>query len=42
VHVPFFKGGNGMPVGLQVIGRHGEDKVVLRVAKWLMSQLDAA
>ncbi len=42
VHVPFFKGGNGMPVGLQVVGRHGEDKVVLRVAKWLMSQLDAA
>jgi Asp-tRNA(Asn)/Glu-tRNA(Gln) amidotransferase A subunit family amidase len=39
VHVPFFKGHSGMPVGLQVVGRHGEDKVVLRVAKWLMERM---
>ena len=39
VHLPFFKGRTGMPVGLQVVGRHGEDKVVLRVAKWLMERL---
>jgi len=42
VHLPFFKGRTGMPVGLQVVGRHGEDKVVLRVAKWLMERLAPA
>ena len=39
VHLPFSRGRTGMPVGLQVVGRHGEDKVVLRVAKWLMERL---
>ena len=42
VHLPFFKGHSGMPVGLQVVGRHGEDKVVLRVAKWLMERMTPA
>jgi Asp-tRNA(Asn)/Glu-tRNA(Gln) amidotransferase A subunit family amidase len=42
VHLPFFKGRTGMPLGLQVVGRHGEDKVVLRVAKWLMERLAPA
>ena len=42
VHLPFFKGRTGMPVGLQVVGRHGEDKVVLRVAKWLMERMTPA
>jgi Asp-tRNA(Asn)/Glu-tRNA(Gln) amidotransferase A subunit family amidase len=42
VHLPFFKGHSGMPVGLQVVGRHGEDKVVLRVAKWLMERMAPA
>ncbi len=39
VHLPFYQGASGMPVGLQVIGRHGEDKVALRVAGWLMPRL---
>ena len=39
VHIPFFKAQNGMPVGLQVVGRYGEDKQVLRAAKWLAFQL---
>ena len=42
VHLPFLKGHSGMPVGLQVVGRHGEDKVVLRVAKWLMERMAPA
>ncbi len=42
VHLPFFKGRTGMPVGLQVVGRHGEDKVVLRAAKWLMERMATA
>lgn len=39
VHMPFTQGATGMPVGLQVIGRHGEDKVALRVAAWLGHRL---
>ncbi len=39
VHLPFFASKDGMPVGLQVIGRHGQDKQVLRAAKWLESRL---
>ena len=39
VHLPFSRGATGMPVGLQVIGRYGEDKVALRVAAWLMHRL---
>lgn len=39
VHLPFYKGSSGMPVGLQVVGRPGEDKVALRVAAWLWRQL---
>ena len=39
VHLPFYQGSSGMPVGLQVVGRPGEDKVALRVAAWLLRQL---
>jgi len=39
VHLPFHKGRSGLPVGLQVVGRHGEDRVVLRIAKWLAERL---
>jgi Asp-tRNA(Asn)/Glu-tRNA(Gln) amidotransferase A subunit family amidase len=38
VHLPFFQGSTGMPVGLQVIGRFGDDRLVLRTAKWLWHQ----
>ena len=38
VHLPFYKGSSDMPVGLQVVGRPGEDKVALRVAAWLWQQ----
>jgi Asp-tRNA(Asn)/Glu-tRNA(Gln) amidotransferase A subunit family amidase len=31
-----------MPVGLQVIGRFGDDKLVLRTAKWLHQRLMSA
>ena len=41
VHLPFFRGQSGMPVGLQLIGRHGDDKAVLRIAKWLMNRMEA-
>ena len=39
VHLPFFRGRTGMPVGLQLIGRHGEDLALLRAARALLPVL---
>ncbi len=39
VHLPFFRGRSGMPVGLQLIGRHGEDLALLRIARSLLPVL---
>ena len=33
--LPWTTGPNGMPVGIQLIGRKGSDRQVLEVAKWL-------
>ncbi|MEO0317517.1 MAG: hypothetical protein RL404_1194 [Pseudomonadota bacterium] len=41
VHLPFTTGQSGMPVGLQLVGRYGDDRVVLRIARWLMQHLAA-
>jgi Asp-tRNA(Asn)/Glu-tRNA(Gln) amidotransferase A subunit family amidase len=35
VTLPILKGPNGLPVGVQLIGRHGEDRFLLAVANWL-------
>jgi Asp-tRNA(Asn)/Glu-tRNA(Gln) amidotransferase A subunit family amidase len=35
VSVPILSGNNNMPIGLQIIGRRGNDAKVLKVAKWL-------
>ena len=39
VHLPLMTGQSGMPVGLQLIGRYGDDRVVLRIARWLMARI---
>ncbi len=39
MHLPFTSGQTGMPVGLQLVGRYGDDRVVLRIARWLMTRL---
>ena len=44
LHVPSYslpthKGPNGMPVALQLIGKHGADKDLYKVACWIMDQL---
>ncbi len=41
IHLPFFRGRSGLPVGLQLIGRHGDDLALLRVARKLLPVLSA-
>lgn len=36
--IPWSTGPNGLPVGIQLIGRKGDDDRVLRIAKWLDSR----
>ena len=42
VTLPLLEGPNGMPVGVQVVGRRGEDARLLRTARWLVDTLQAA
>jgi aspartyl-tRNA(Asn)/glutamyl-tRNA(Gln) amidotransferase subunit A len=39
VTIPVFSAANGMPMGLQVVGRRGDDGRVLRTARWLVDEL---
>ena len=39
IHLPFATGQHGLPVGLQLVGRHGEDHRLLAVAQWVHERL---
>lgn len=39
VHLPFTTGSHGLPIGLQLVGRHGEDHKLLAVAHWVHERL---
>jgi Asp-tRNA(Asn)/Glu-tRNA(Gln) amidotransferase A subunit family amidase len=39
VHLPFARGSQGLPVGLQVIGAYGDDHRLLAAAHWLHQRL---
>lgn len=39
VHLPFHTGPQGLPVGLQVIGRSGDDHRTLAIARWMLNVL---
>jgi Asp-tRNA(Asn)/Glu-tRNA(Gln) amidotransferase A subunit family amidase len=39
VHLPFGRGAKGLPVGLQLVGRHGEDHRLLAAAQWVHERL---
>jgi Asp-tRNA(Asn)/Glu-tRNA(Gln) amidotransferase A subunit family amidase len=39
VTVPVGTGPNGLPLGIQIVGRHGEDRAVLAWARWVESAL---
>jgi Asp-tRNA(Asn)/Glu-tRNA(Gln) amidotransferase A subunit family amidase len=41
VTVPVAAGPNGLPIGIQVVGRIGDDETVLAVAKWLSTRVAA-
>ena len=35
------KGEDGLPLGVQLVGRRGEDARLLRTARWLVSRVQA-
>ena len=39
VHLPFARGQHGLPVGLQLVGRHGQDHQLLAAAHWIHQRL---
>ena len=39
VHLPFATGATGLPVGLQLVGRFGEDHRLMAAAQWAMQRL---
>ena len=38
ISLPLLKGPNGMPIGVQVIGKRGNDADLIRVARWVEEQ----
>ena len=40
VTIPAFSAANGLPMGLQLVGRRGEDARLLRTARWLAAHLE--
>jgi Asp-tRNA(Asn)/Glu-tRNA(Gln) amidotransferase A subunit family amidase len=42
VTLPLLKGPRGLPVGVQVVGRRGEDARLLRTARWLVDTVERA
>jgi len=37
--LPLMRGGNGLPLGVQLVGRRGDDARLLRTARWLVGQI---
>ncbi len=42
VSLPLMTGANGLPLGVQIVGRCGDDARLLRTARWLVSRAMAA
>lgn len=42
ITLPLFEASNGLPMGVQLIGRRGDDARLLRTARWLMAEAGAA
>ena len=41
VSLPLMKGENGLPLGVQLVGRRGDDARLLRTARWLVSRVQS-
>lgn len=39
VTLPLFEDSHGMPMGLQIVGKHGHDARLLRTARWLLNEI---
>ncbi len=42
ISLPLLHGENGLPIGVQLVGRKGNDARLLRTARWLVQQVQAA
>jgi Asp-tRNA(Asn)/Glu-tRNA(Gln) amidotransferase A subunit family amidase len=42
VSLPLLRGANGLPLGVQLVGRRGDDARLLRTARWLAAHLASA
>ena len=42
VSLPLLEGADGMPVGVQLVGRRHDDARLLRTARWLVSRMEAS
>ena len=42
INLPLLRAENGLPVGVQLVGRKGDDARLLRTARWLMHSLASA
>jgi Asp-tRNA(Asn)/Glu-tRNA(Gln) amidotransferase A subunit family amidase len=40
--LPLLHGENGLPIGVQLVGRRGDDARLLRTARWLVQTVQAA
>ena len=41
LNLPLMRGENGLPIGVQLVGRRGDDARLLRTARWLIGRLQA-
>ena len=41
VTLPLMEGPNGLPIGVQLVSRHGDDARLLRTATWLTGRINA-
>jgi Asp-tRNA(Asn)/Glu-tRNA(Gln) amidotransferase A subunit family amidase len=39
--LPLLQGDNGLPLGVQLVGRRGDDARLLRTARWLLDATQA-
>ncbi|MDP6390594.1 MAG: amidase [Alphaproteobacteria bacterium] len=42
ITLPLMQGADGLPLGVQLVGRRGEDARLLRTARWLMQRVESA